>query len=232
LVEYPKSGVTWLSYLMANANQLLKGDARIVTFFNVGEFVPDIHASRDLAPPTSTGFGFRCIKSHAGFTSRYDRVFYLVRDPRHVMASYFRFSSDLGIWNGSFEDFVRNPEFGIGAWNAHVDGWLTNIGPGAPFTLIKYEDLLADTAGTMSKLFTLLGFKLSAEQLAHVVERSSAKRMREDEALFNAGHPKLGNFSFVRKEGVGGARVPVPDAVRAHIETVAGNTMRRLGYKT
>ena len=231
LVEFPKSGVTWLSYLMANTGLALGGQARRATFFNLNELVADIHFDRNLAPPRADGFGFRCIKSHAGFTAQYKRVFYLVRDPRAVMASYFTFATELGQWGGSFDEFVRHPQFGIEAWIRHVNGWVDNIDEGLSFAPVRYEDLLADTAGALRILYRLLGFELEDVAIARVIAQSSIERMREDEALFNAGHLRLKGFSFVRKEKAGGARVAMPDVVKAYIEREAGATMRRLGYE-
>jgi hypothetical protein len=230
LVEYPKSGVTWLSYLMANSGLVLARQSRRATFFNINEFVADIHFERRLAPPRHDGFGFRIIKSHAAYTPQYKRIFYLVRDPRAVMASYFNFATALDIWKGSLEEFARSPEFGISAWVAHVDGWLSNIDAGLAFAMIRYEDLLADTAKELRRLYTLLGVQIDDADIQAVITQSSIERMREDEALSNAGHLRLKSFNFVRKGDTGGTRVLIPDSTNAYIEAHAGVIMRRLGY--
>jgi hypothetical protein len=230
LVEFPKSGVTWLSYLMANTGLVLSASARRATFFNLNEFVADIHFDRNLAPPRTDGFGFRCIKSHAGYTSQYKRVLYLVRDPRAVMASYFTFETGLGQWRGSVEDFVRDRQFGISAWIRHVDNWLDNIDAGLSFALIRYEDLLADTRGTLRNIYMLLGLQLSDADIEKVIAQSAIERMREDEALFNTGHLNLRKFNFVRPESPGGSRIVLPESVRSYIDAQAAETMRRLSY--
>lgn len=230
LVEFPKSGVTWLCFLMANANLAMTGSSRQVTFFNIHEIIPDIHVSRHLPTPPGDGVGFRIIKSHASFTPLYTRLFYLARDPRHVMASYYRFSCDLGWWEGSIADFVRDRELGIDAWVRHVEGWLDNVPPTASFTLLRYEDLLADTAGTLCNLYQHLGYSLSREQAEQSAARSNVEAMRAGEEIFNAGHPRLRGFSLVRKGAIQGARSEVPAEVRSHIQQKAGRVMRRLGY--
>jgi hypothetical protein len=231
LVEFPKSGVTWLSYLMANSDLALAGrQSRRATFFNLNGLVPDIHFDRKLAPPSIDGFGFRVIKSHAGFTGQYKRVFYLARDPRAVMASYFKFTATLGIWRGSLDEFVRSSEFGISTWIAHVDGWMSNIDAGLAFALIRYEDLLADTGKELRRLYTLLGVELEDAVVQSVIAQSGIDRMRADEALSNAAHAKLASFSFVRQGDAGGPRVSMPEATKAYIMERAGPTMQRLGY--
>jgi hypothetical protein len=230
LVEFPKSGVTWLSYLMANTGLVLSGSARRATFFNLNELVADIHFDRNLAPPRADGFGFRCIKSHANYVPQYKRVLYLVRDPRAVMASYFTFQTSLGQWRGSIEDFVRDRQFGISAWMRHVDGWLDNIDTGLSFALVRYEDLLADTGDALHNICMLLGLQLSEADIEKIITQSSIERMREDEALFNMGHLDLKKFNFVRKENPGGSRIVLPESVRSYIDTQAAETMRRLSY--
>src|SRR5580704_2906195 len=80
LVEFPKSGVTWLCFLMANVNLLLSGDKQQqVTFFNLHAFIPEVHASGIVNVPAFMMPRFRMLKSHAEFTTDYPRVFYLVR---------------------------------------------------------------------------------------------------------------------------------------------------------
>jgi hypothetical protein len=230
LVEYPKSGVTWLTFLIANVNALASEDQRRVTFFNVNDFVPDVQSVRHLGVPLLRVPGFRCFKSHSPYTWRYRKVFYLVRDPRHVMVSYWVFLRDLGRWRGTLEQLVRHPQFGIRAWNSHVSGWLNRVDFGACFSIIRYEDLLTDTAGELKRLYHLLGLPVSDEILAVAVERSSLENMRAEEAVFNAGHPALQNQGFVRPGQSGGPRQTLSEELCRLIEEQAASVMQRLGY--
>jgi hypothetical protein len=49
LVEFPKSGITWLSFLIANS--LLKNHDENVTFYNYHKYIADIHQLRGRLPP-------------------------------------------------------------------------------------------------------------------------------------------------------------------------------------
>jgi hypothetical protein len=231
LVEFPKSGVTWLCFLMANANLLLSGDEkRQVTFFNVDAFIPDINASPHLADPMTALPGFRIIKSHAPLNLDYPRVFYLVRDPRDVMASYHAFLNQTGWFEGPLDRLIGHPEFGIAAWIRHVVGWLDNVPASRSFALLRYEDLLADTTKELAALYRLLGFDISGETVAQAVERSAIERMRGDEAESRARHPNRSKLEFVRKGSAGGARQDMPSNLRQRIEREAAPLMKRLGY--
>jgi hypothetical protein len=231
LVEFPKSGITWLCYLMANVNLQLSGDHRQrVTFYNLTAFIPEVNTTPFLNAPILSLPSFRMIKSHAFFNPHYFRVIYLVRDPRDVMVSYHIFLNQTGWFRGSLEQVIGHKEFGIAAWCRHVLGWLDNVPPSHSFALLRYEDLLADTAGELKTLYRLLGFDLDDELVAKAIARSSIERMRTDEAEANARHPANANLEFVRKGNVGGPRETLPDPLRRRIEEMAGPLLDRLRY--
>ncbi|HEV2270391.1 MAG TPA: sulfotransferase domain-containing protein [Steroidobacteraceae bacterium] len=230
VVEFPKSGVTWLTFLLANVNAQIAGDRRVVTFFNLNDFVPDVQSVSHVGAPRAALPGYRFFKSHAPYIPEYRKVFYLVRDPRHVMVSYWTFLNSLGWFQGTLEQLVADKTHGIRAWVEHVTGWLDGIHPSASFALIRYEDLLANPHGELERLYRLLGMPITDEVIATAVQRSSIERMRELEAQAAAGHPALKNFEFVRRQAPGTARAPVPDRVREMIEREAAAVMQRIGY--
>src|SRR5438270_613556 len=85
LVSYPRSGNTWLRFLLANALR----PAQVATFADVGAVVPDIYDEPDrdlLRRPVP-----RVLKSHEPFDERYRRVLYLVRHPADVAVSYYHY---------------------------------------------------------------------------------------------------------------------------------------------
>jgi hypothetical protein len=231
LVEFPKSGITWLCFLVANTNLLLSGDRqRSVTFFNIQRFIPAINTIAYLGPPETPVPGFRFIMSHATFNPNYISMFYMVRDPRDVMASYHKFLGQTGWFGGTLEEMVRHKDLGISAWCEHVSGWIDNVAPSRAFALVRYEDLLADPVAELKTLYRLVGFDLSDEIAATAVERSGIKRMRAEEQLFNARHPMGARMQFVRKGKPGGPREAMPESVLDEIERIAGPLMARLGY--
>ena len=46
IVSFPKSGNTWLSFLIANVNQLIINSHLNVTWYNLHNIIPDIHISK------------------------------------------------------------------------------------------------------------------------------------------------------------------------------------------
>ncbi len=91
LVEYPKSGATWLSTILANTALIESGKTERATFVTARKYIPDIHISRDIGELGYTIPSNRIIKSHDLYNSRYCFVIYLVREPFDVMTSYYNF---------------------------------------------------------------------------------------------------------------------------------------------
>lgn len=201
LVEFPKSGVTWLTFLIASINLQKSGIDRRPTFFGINDLVPDIHTSRHLPPPLPFP-GHRFIKSHAPYNPLYSKVIYLVRDPRDVMVSYHAFASKLGWYHGSLSDLVRDRHYGIDAWVHHAQSWLTNTKPGVSFSVVRYEDLYRDTESTLRQIYTLFGYSIEQQIMEKAIENASFQEMRENEVFYNSSNPTLpDHFAFVRKGG-------------------------------
>ena len=95
LVSYPRSGNTWISFLITNVVKLYLNLNIEVNFFNMHTFIPDIHQSRDIPIALQFPPFRRIIKSHSSYNPFYKNIFLLVRDPRDVMVSYYYFRKNL-----------------------------------------------------------------------------------------------------------------------------------------
>ena len=230
LVEFPKSGVTWLSFLIANVFLTTNKSRRRATFFNIEDLIPDVHVRRQIPLNLIDGINFRIIKSHAGYTPCYKKVFYLIRDPRHVMASYHTFLTGLGWYSGSLDQMLQHPRFGIDAWIAHVDGWLTKTSPSVPLVVIRYEDTVADPASQLISIFDFFGWDIDKNVIEQAIEKSSLDNMRASEKSLNSRNPMPGAFSFVRNGVTKTPRVELTKSAHKIIENRAGFLMEKFGY--
>lgn len=235
LVSFPKSGNTWSRFLLAN----LLHPEQTATFANIHLLIPDPTGTskRDLDRLPKP----RIIKSHECFDPRYGRVIYIVRDPRDVAVSQYHYHRKLmKIGDDSpIETFVARFLAGQtcphGSWGQNVITWLATSEGSPNFLLLRYEDMLADTAQELAKIAAFLGISASPEQIARAVERSSAARMRKleetqtDQCDLTKGSRK--DLSFVRAAGAGGWRSELPTALVEKIETAWGPLMRHLGYE-
>jgi len=234
LVSFPKSGNTWTRFLLAN----LRFPDEPATWANIDRLVPD--------PTGTTKRDFdrmprpRIIKSHECFDPRYPRVVYIVRDPRDVVVSQYHYHRKLRkiADDSPIEKFITRFLAGEtcphGSWGQNVATWLYTSQGSPRFLLLRYEDLLADTAHELAKVVDFLALSASPEQIAQAVERSSADRMRKleqaqkEHSLFKGSRKDL---SFVRAAGSGGWRKDLPAPLVARMEAAWGHLMRHLGYE-
>ena len=205
LVSFPKSGNTWLSFLMANIHLKRSNISREVNFFNVHDFFPHIHISRNLKRDILSFPGHRVIKSHPKFNPFYRKVIYLVRDPRDVMVSYYWFQKNQGSFDESLSKLIRSPLFGISAWCRHVQGWIEKTPASVSIDFVRYEDLKTDPGNLLTRLYKLLGYTIPDDILAKCIGLSSFENMKKLEKFYNyGGDMRFPNFEFMRKGQAGG----------------------------
>lgn len=235
LVSFPKSGNTWTRFLLGN----LMFPDQAVNFANIRRFIPD--------PTDTSKRDFdrmprpRIIKSHDCFDPRYPRVIYIVRDPRDVVLSQYHYHRKIKkIEDDSpIEKFVTRFLAGEtcphGSWGQNVVTWLATSEGDPRFLMLRYEDMIADTARELRKIVAFLNLNTSAEQIAQAVERSSAGRMRklEQQQSEDCGLTKGSrkDLSFVRAAGSGGWHNELPAPMVEKIEAAWGPLMRHLGYE-
>jgi hypothetical protein len=235
LVSYPKSGNTWARFLIANLIRPNQG----VGFANIHGIIPgiDVVRHRDMLRFPRP----RIIKSHQYFDPRYQRVVYIVRDPRDVALSEYhaqRKSKRIGD-DYPIEEFVRRFVAGescdYSSWGEHAASWLSTRYGQPSFLLLRYEDMLEDTNRELSRMSSFLGLEPSAELIQQAVSRSAADKMRKLEKsqahLFNATKDTRQDIQFVRNAKAGGWHSGLPEASILQIERTWGHLIRWLGYE-
>jgi len=231
LVSYPKSGATWLDFLVANVNVLMSGDNSEINIFNVHDFVPDIHYSKDIGNIRTSFPAYRIIKSHDNYNPAYKKVIYLVRDPRDVMISYYHFATALGDFSGSLADFIRSPNFGIDAWCNHLQGWFEDSPVALRIYFMRYEDMKNDIFETMTAMYKMLGHQIPKEILTRAIELSSFSKMKESEEAWGyGGRPSGKNLKFMRKGKFGGFKDDLLAEDIEHINSRAAKFMNQFNY--
>ncbi len=235
IVSYPRSGNTWLSFLLTN---LIHPDES-TTFLNLDFRCPDIYQRSDrylLGLPRP-----RLMKSHEPFDGRYRRVVYLVRDPCDVAVSYHRFLAKTRVIEESLPlaEFVDGFLAGTwdssrGAWGEHVGSWLGARRSDASFLLVRYEDLHHQPAEQLERVATFLAIPNSQEACARAVALSNADRMRELEAAEGNRVAELKatrrEIPFVGAAEVGRGHVELAAIDRSRIVERWRGIMEELGY--
>lgn len=195
LVEFPKSGVTWFSFIIANISlqQESASNQESVTFYNHHRYVIDVHQLRNSY--INESLKRRFIKSHEEHNPYYYFVIYLLRNPFDVMVSYYNFMCDHGV-NMDFEEFVKSKQYGISKWVMHVNSWLKSGMNAQRIHLLKYEDLKNNPLEEIKNLYLNLGFSVNDEIIKEALSLSNMTLMRESEDHYRKNNPNY-NMSFV-----------------------------------
>jgi hypothetical protein len=234
IVSYPKSGNTWMRFLIGN---LLSQDVPI-TFSNIELKVPNIYLTNNrkllkISPP-------RILKSHEYFDPRYRKVIYIVRDPRDIAVSYyyhclkFRKISEQQKIERFTDQFISGEIDTFGSWEQNVGSWLGARKEDPNFLLLRYEDIIEATEEALRKIALHLGINVKDEAVVRAVELSSFDRMKKlEKKQSNEWKPTKNSnkdLSFVRKAQCGGWAAELPREESKKIEKAWRNLMLRLGY--
>jgi hypothetical protein len=237
LVSYPRSGNTWTRFLIAN----LVYPERNVSFANIEQLIPDSASQSNRALKRTPRP--RIIKTHQYFDHRYPKTIYIVRDPRDIALSYYDFQRRSRQIEDGYEleryvdDFVsgRLNSADWGTWGENVASWVYTRGHRKEFLLLRYEDMIKDTASELARIAVFLGVEPSTAELHKTIELSSADRMRKLEKLEalqwigTRDHRK--DIPFVGKARSGGWRTSLPERSVHQIESAWGELMTVLGYE-
>jgi hypothetical protein len=229
LASYPRSGNTWLRFVLS---ELLTGTS--IDFDNVDRFIPEMkwHGS---AVPILPGPG-RLIKTHEHYRKEYKRAIYIVRDARDVALSAYARSGQIGIVDQDFDAFLRpfllgraNP---YGAWDRHLRSWLDGpLAKAGKLLVIKFEDLRRDPETAVSRMVEFVGVPMTSEKVRTALANNSVDQMRiKEEKSRKLYRSTTENGRFVRKGAVQGWRAVLTPAQLQMFEQYAGPELSRMGY--
>ena len=228
LASYPRSGTTWLRFLLY---EILTGEDS--GFGLMRGAIPSV-GKQDRARPV-LAHGGRLIQTHEPYCDRDRRVVYIVRDPRSVVVSEYLWQQRSGYFAGAFDrfvqDFIRGRSNPWGSWGSHLDYWRSS--PPAlngHLHLLRYEDLRADTVRVFGDILRFFGDDAA---IATVIEHNSLEQMRakEDQAQVQgrrrAARPEI---RFVNTGTTSGWRERLDADQITAIERAFRTQLESLGY--
>lgn len=194
-VSYPKSGRTWLRYMLT-----VMGYGDVLAFHHDGfEF-------NDGARPAHN----YCLASRLKRYRTETRLIYLDRDPRDVIVSLYHQVSgrfrDFFDYRGDISAFIRDDYFGAEVLKGYRSMW-GELLKQRPYLHLTYEDLHADTKTTLERVLTYLGKELDQARIADAIRRGHAEEMRKLELSGEFPEPwlKLRHGSPKVRRGLVGA---------------------------
>ena len=206
IAGYPRSGNTWMQYLIAGVT--LDLNPRFAPDPLVQSLVPDVHATKFYKRFGTPTF----FKTHHLPRPEYRRVIYLVRDGRDAIVSYFHFLAALG----DAPDFLKLVTTGERLfpcrWHEHIEAWLANP-YGAEMMIIRYERLKQDIVDELKRICQFAGLKRDQSLLERIAQNSTFSAMRERERKLGWQDAWPKDKAFVRRGIVGSFKDEMPEIV-------------------
>jgi len=217
ICAFPRSGITYLGFLLTAARLHHNAIALQPTMYNIDFLLIDTNKMRNASIATIWRDGIGdFLKTHSAYVAVPNAV-YLIRSPVDTLRSYFHFRRQLGS-SDSMTDFLRGEE-GVRGWIKHVRSWLLdNRSATQSLFVIDYGELFANPKQQLTALAEQLGIRFSDESLKFALEATSLERMRRAEASFRARNPVTARFNlnFVRP----GEKRRVEDLTAEHVAMI------------
>lgn len=255
LASYPKSGNTWVRFILSNA---LFGPSD--NSLDVNRRIPDLHRrlpdDRLSAPDDG---GPLLAKTHLELTpahpelARTDRALHIVRHPRDVLLSALNYHRLNGVTPAQLSDRAYAEMFinaagdpgwkqqKMGTWVSHAASWRQT--DRFPVKTIRYEDLREDTLAVMRDAIEFMGLGIDDDSLARAVKASSFDSLRAIEIREKADPKRRGGLFLgdtrTSKQGVffmnkGRTGQSLDEAIApgldAMLDRALGDAPSRFGY--
>ena len=225
IVSYPKSGNTWMRFLLANLMT-----QKEINFHSAADYIPDFEAHKELLEKCPRP---RILKSHSLFDMRFKKIIYLIRDPRDVYVSYFHYlKKKLPNNQQDFSVFLRKKDLYPSRWHVHIESWL--MAEKNDFLVIRYEDMLLDTYAELRKVVQFLAWEISDVKLSEAIKKSSFKEMfrleNEKGRPFRSEEDKSGSSKFVRSGKSGEWKSYFSKEDLEFLRSECGNLLEKMGY--
>lgn len=231
LASYPRSGNTWLRFVLSEA---LTGKS--IDFDNVDNFIPELKWHRG-AVPILENHG-RLIKTHERWRQEYRKAIYIIRDVRDVALSQFARSAQLGIVDPNLDEFLlaflegRAQAHPYGAWAPHLRAWLDGpLAQEGKLLVVKFEDLRRKPEEQLTRMLEFVHGPSGPETVSTALANNSVEQMRAKEERSRKLYQSTTEVGrFVRKGAVQGWRTSLSPAQLQLFEQYAGRELARAGY--
>jgi hypothetical protein len=246
IVSFGKSGRTWLRVLLSRFYQVKHGlsERHLIGFDNLHR--------KDAAIPRIFFTHDNYLKDYTGNAdSKKDyygkKVILLARNPMDTTVSqFFQWKFRMRPGKKSLNDypehgadmelfpFMKDHAAGLPKMIEWLNLWATEAPKCRDFLLVKYEDMRADTAGTLKRIVDFIGTPGNDEQIRAAVEFASVENMRNMElkrTFWLSGSRMVAkdkdnpNSYKVRKAKVGGYRDYFDDAQVRELEAMVARDL-------
>ena len=224
IVSYPKSGNTWLRFLLAN---LVKLPVEEIDFHTVHKYIPEVGEEEN---DSVKRIRPRIMKSHACKVNEYPRVIYLIRDGRDVYVSYYFHRLNQLSPDTTFKKFLERQDHYPSTWGEHVESWLFR-GYNPNLLMVRYEDLHRDSLNQLKRIVGFIGLELTEKQLKIAIEKSKFEEMRRIELEKGRKFKVKGPDVFIRSGRPGDWKKYFGIKEKKIFKLREGSILNKLGYE-
>jgi hypothetical protein len=194
----PRSGRTWLRWLMASAIEREAGASGEIDWLSVYNVIPNDDISRprkcysrmpDFLRRTNRPRIVMTHMAHESFCDTDAAVVVLVRQPFDQIASNYHHSRASALKPDKMgtpfpdltpDEFALAPGYGLDYYLSIYRGWAKEVECGHAHA-VGYEQLKSDTAGTLLNVFEFLGVPMSEASARAASEYCTMSRMAQAE---------------------------------------------------
>lgn len=192
IAGYPKTGRTWLRYMLTHAFVKHYGLTIDIDLNSVYRVVPNDSMGLISGQPIFAYEGIipKVEMSHLPYTNGvFDKAttVFLTRDPRDVLVSYWLHCvNQIHIFSENLTEFIHDPTLGIDGFISHLASWAPHLTEGQ---IITYEKMVSDPMFVLQRIISLFNLSIADEDISFAVEKSSFEQMRQKEIVRGiAGH--------------------------------------------
>ncbi len=253
LASYPKSGNTWVRFLLYAA---IFGPPK--NSLDIARKIPDIHRP---IPFESSKSGNQLCKTHFAHSPKHPKMaqtkgaVLIIRDPRDVFFSALNYRRLSGLTEQQMSDetyakrFIAargDPDFlslGFGTWESHIRSWQENNT--FPVHTIKYEDIKANPDKALKDIGEFIGYTFDEETVRTAIKTSSFDAMRameirekhqqtrqpKSQSLFvGTNHARQSKTYFMNAGKSGQSLESISPTIDEAFNTAFGPAMQAHGY--
>lgn len=225
IVSFPKSGNTWMRFLLA---YLISGKDKI-SFREIDSLVPDIYTARKEADEMQSP---RFLKAHDPCFDYYPKCIYIVRDYRDVFVSYFHYHKALGNFTGDMHAYENAIDslHPFGKWETHVKKAI-DFSKQHPerILILRYEDLMNDAKAALQQVISFCKINPQME-IENAIERAAFAALKDEENKSGSAFMDLGKTNFFREGKTGNWKTEMPAELAVKLTEQHRELFAKLGY--
>lgn len=194
LSSFPRSGNTWIRFILCNLISLEEWAGKEVDF-EVMNRTMLVFGVDNLREPWQPSMVPRVIKTHRRYYPFFKKAggsIGIIRDPRDVMVSNYHYEKDRkSRYEGEFSDFIRHHNrLSLESWFKHYVSWRNH------WTLvIRYEEMRSNIFSEVLRILSVMDVELSDDKINDAISRSDIESVQKIEQNGSARKNKQSRFA-------------------------------------